>query len=356
MTDKSELRKIFSFVQKLETRITELESKDAVLVTGSKKNHQPQPLKLSLDKLIDIYNDVPQLLVAYAVEVTVNSQSYRQKNEGNLILQSAIRGKYWVILLENNYEQKYYLLPNAFVKIKLYRTKSINYLFNLTGETNQQIENFHLVKPSELEILPSGEQWQLINKGELFIGYQSPALELVSEIEEITKKQEKTTSTIQDLINILKKINIQNKEFENTLKDLEERLTQLETEEKQLINLYQKKPDHLIQLAINNLKLKLSTKTINNVLQGNIKDIFLEANNNGEYIVVKSDRLDYLFPNPQVIFDKQNLMLANQSKLFIAQNEMPIAILGKDIQIIKPAQITQFNNSWVLLKSGEIKF
>lgn len=356
MTDKSELQKIFSVVQKLEARITELESKNAVLVTGSKKNHQPQPLQLPLDKLIDIYNDVPQVLVAYAQEVALNSQSYRQKNEGNLILESAIRGKYWVILLENNYEQKYYLLPNAFVKIKLYRAKSINYLFNLTGETNHQIENFHLVKPSELEILPSGEQWQLMSKGELFIGHQSPALELVSEIEEITKKQEKTTSTIQDLINILKKINIQNKELENNLQNLEERLEQLESEEKNLINLFSKKPEQLSKLATKNPRLTLSPKTINNILQGNIKDIFLEANDSGEYIAIKSDRLDYLFPNPQVIFDKQNLMLANQSKLFMAQNEMPIAILGKDIQIIKPAQITKFNNSWVLIKSGEIKF
>ena len=356
MSDKSDLKKIYSYIKQLETRITELESKDAVIVEGSKKNNLPQPLPLPLDKLIDIYNDVPQILAAYALEVALNSESYRKKNDQNIILEPLVRGNYWVILLENNYEQKYYLLPNAQVKIKLYRTKSIHFLFDIKGESTRSIENFTLIKPCYLKILPSGQQWQLINSGELYIGNKSPALELVSEIEEITKKQEKTTSTIQELINILKKINLQNTEFEKTLKNFEFRLENLEPKHTNLINLYRNKPTIFEKLADGSQKLKLSTKTINNILQGNVKDIYLETNSYGEYLQKKGDRFDYLFPNPQVIFDKQSLILANQSRLFMTENEIPIAILGKDIKIIEAAQIKKINDSWLLVKSGKIKF
>lgn len=357
MSDQSDLKKIFAFVQKLETRITKLESKDAVIVEGSKSNNQPQPLQLPLDKLISIYNDVPQILAAYAVEVALNSESYRHNHEQNIILEPLIRGKYWVILLENNHEQKYYLLPNALVKIKLYRTKSINYLFNLRGEITRSIENFTLIKPSDLQILPSGQQWQLINAGELHIGSKSPTLELVSEIEEITKKQEKTTSTIEELINILKKINSQNTGFENTIKNIETRIENLEPNDIKLINLYMNQPNSFAKLAGGSQKLKLSNKTTNNILQGKVQDIYLEANINGEYLQKIGEQIDYLFPNPQVIFDKQTLILAHQSQLFLTHNEIPVAVLGKDIKVIKPAQITQVNNScWLLVKPGAIKF
>ncbi len=207
MSDKSELNKIITYIQQLEKRVDELESKPVVIVEGNKDNNQPKPLQLPLAKLIDIYNDVPQVLAPSAVEVSLNDDSYRRKSEDNkIILEPIIRGKYWVILLENNHEKKYYLVPNASVKFKLYRMESINYLFNFLGKDENNVDKFNLNKPCELDILPSGKQWQLIAQGELSIGDKSPVFELVSEIEEIHNIQTKNTSTIDGLIGFLQKI------------------------------------------------------------------------------------------------------------------------------------------------------
>lgn len=135
MTNNNNFEPIFNYIEILEKRINKLEKKE-VIITGALESKHPKPLNISLEKLIDLYNDVPQILAEYAVEASLTAESYRKETEGKFILEYTPNGNYWVILIDNKQEKNYYLLPNGNIKLRLYRLKTINYLFKLQGEKN----------------------------------------------------------------------------------------------------------------------------------------------------------------------------------------------------------------------------
>jgi len=95
---------------------------------------------------------------------------------------------------------------------------------------------------------------------------------------------------------------------------------------------------------------------IKNFLENKINNINLEANSQGEYILKKVNNEEFLFLDPQIIFDKMTLKLANYTKLFIADNEIPVAVSANNILIKKPAKLRKNGDIWLLIESGEISF
>ncbi|MGI0479750.1 hypothetical protein ACN4EE_03060 [Geminocystis sp. CENA526] len=358
MENNAELEKIISYVQKLEKRLKQLESKEAITVEKFLEIQQPKPLQISVDKLIELYNDIPHILTEYAVEVSLNAKSYRQQLDKTMILEQVIRGNYWVILLENLEEKNYYLLPHGNKKIKIYKQKSIDYLFTIQGKKDINNEEFYLIKPCGLTILPSGKEWLIQEKGELSIERNSVTQQIASELAELSKNQEKIPTILEDFLNVLTKINQGNTQLSQEIKLLDNRLQKLEPSYMKLINLYTENPAKFAQLEGGCTKLKFTQDTINLFLQNRPETITitLEVDNLGHYLLKHFDREEYLFPDPKVLFDKMALTLAHYTKLFIVTNEIPIAIMGKDIVINKPAKLRKNGNIWTLIESGEICF
>lgn len=351
----NKLEKIFDYVQKLEKRIRELEKKDAVTVIGYLESKYCKPLNISVEKLIDIYNDIPQVLAEYAVEATLTAETYRKKTEGKIILEQSVRGNYWVILLEEKLEKKYYLVPNGEVKLRLYRLETIEYLFNLTGEKVINAEHFLLSKPALIDILPNGKQWQLNNKGSLHIGKYSPAKKLVSELQKLAEDENKIPSGLQDLLTLLEKFNQDKIELKAEIQSLKNRLIKLEPEYTRLVNLYNDEPQYFTIAAGETKAVKITQETTNNFLQGKPSPIHFELDNQGEFLIKKVDNIYYLFPNPTTLFDRVALnFIHNQARIFISQGEIPIAIIGKDLKIQKPAKVKLDKNLWLLTESGEL--
>ncbi|WP_017296360.1 hypothetical protein [Geminocystis herdmanii] len=359
MSNNSELEKIITYVQKLEKRLKQLESKEAIIVQGFLQNQQPKPLKISVDKLINLYNDIPHILTEYAIEVSLTSQSYRQKTlDRTIILEKVVKGNYWVILLENMEINNYYLLPNGNRKIKVYKLQTINNLFNLKGLKNSNEEEFTLIKPCQLNILSSGKEWEMKEKGELLIGKKSPLQNLTLELEKLTKNEKEIPASLQQLLNILSKINQGNSQLTKEIELLDHRLQNLEPTYSKLINLYSKNPDNFADLEGGYNKLKFTQDTINQFLQNNPDtiNITLEVNPIGEYLLKKINGEEYLFPDPQILFDKMTLTLAHYTKLLLAENEIPIATVGKNIIIKKPAKLRKNGNIWTILESGKVHY
>lgn len=354
MTNNYDLEKIFNYVQSLEKRLTKLEAKEAVIITGSLENKQIKPLTISVEKLIDIYNDVPQVLTEYVIEVTLTAETYRQKTDGQVILEYIVRGNYWVILLENRQEKNYYLFPNAQIKLRLHRLKSIEYLFNLQGEKIINSHEFILLKPALISIFPNGKKWQLKDKGLLRIDKKSPASRLVSELEKIADDEGKIPVSLKELLASLETLNKHKLELKAEIKSLQNRLRKLEPEYSQLVNLYHDEPQYFVMGAGGSQKVKVTDETMNAVLQGKFNAIHLQASPEGEYLIKKAGYFEYLFPNPDVIFDKMTLTFAHQARLFICQGNIPIGIKGTHIKIQKPAKVRQTGNFWLVIESGEI--
>lgn len=359
MSNNSELEKIINYVQKLEKRLKQLESKEAIIVQGFLQNQQPKPLKIAEDKLINLYNDIPHILTEYSIEVSFTSQSYRQKNlNQNIILEKVIKGNYWVILLETLEQNNYYLLPNGNRKIRVNKLQTINNLFNLKGLKHNNEEEFTLIKPCQLNILPSGKEWEIKQKGELLMGKTSPLQTITLELEKLTKNEKEIPASLQQLLNILGKINQGNSQLTKEIELLDNRLQNLEPSYSKLINLYSKNPDNFADLEGGYTKLKFTQDTINQFLQNNPDtiNITLEVNPTGEYLLKKINGEEYLFPDPKILFDKMTLTLAHYTKLLLAENEVPIATVGKNIVIKKPAKLRKNGNIWTILESGKVHY
>lgn len=348
------LEKIYNYVQKLEKRITELEQKDAVIITGHLETKNCKPLDISVEKLIDIYNNVPQILTEYAVEASLTAETYRQQSDGKTIFEQTVRGNYWVILLEEALEKQYYLVPNGNIKIRLYRVESIKSSFDLKGEKVIDASEFTLLKPALISIYPNGKQWKLDKKGLLNIGKYSPAQKLVSEIEKLSNNEAEIPSSWQELLTLLEKFNQNKSEIQAQIQSLKNRLIKLEPEYSQLINLYNDEPHHF-STAGGSQRVKVTDMTMNTFLQGKPHPIYLESNELGEYIIKKLGKQEYLFPHPDTLFDKMAInFIHNQGRLFVCKGEIPIAIIGKDMKIEKPARVEKKQDQWLLVESGEI--
>lgn len=354
---ESDIQEIIKYVQKLEKRVKKLESKDAIILKSVPKDIQPKPLKISPEKLIDIYNDVPSILEEYVAEVSITAQSWRSHSEDKTRVEKSIGGNYWVILLENFNEKKYYLLPNQSKKLRISRLRSLNNMFKIQGEKDTNNDNYIIIKPALLNMIPSGKEWEIIEKGILYLGKTSPTQKLTTELEKLTENQETMPSSLQGLLNVLEKLNKNNNELKIKLNSLEKRIQKLEPEEIKWVELYHLEPEKFATLGGGNTKLKLTETTVNKLLQSSTKDIYLEADSLGQYLLKQGEKGLYLFPDPLGIFDKNSLILTRLANLFITHGEIPIASLGKDIKVIKPAKLTKINNNqWSLLESGEMNF
>lgn len=245
------LEPIYLKIQQLEQEINKLrKSSQKVVVTGGLLSKQPQPLKISREELICLYNYLPQVLSEYATVVTLTNDTYRDKTDGQIFLEIANKGYYWVILTEDEDNKYYWLLPNGKIKISLHRLQNtMEYLYIIEGEKPYKNSEFTVEEPAIISILTDGETWKLETRGHIQVGKLSPAAKLLTELEKITKKGGKVPSSLQELLNLVREAN-------NKSSLIQQQNSSLETNFIKQQNQLQRLDDKNIQ-EIKKLKTKL---------------------------------------------------------------------------------------------------
>jgi hypothetical protein len=121
-------------------------------------------LSIPIEKFIAIYNDVPNLFNAYAIDATITATSYDHA-DSPVTFERLQRGNYWLLPLAVAPDNAW-LVPNPLKKIAFDRTSSVNLCFDLPKEGNQA--SFNLLQPALVKILPTVPlTWKLLEVGKI---------------------------------------------------------------------------------------------------------------------------------------------------------------------------------------------
>jgi hypothetical protein len=127
----------------------------------------PPVLNLTQDRFIELYNDLPHLFTAYAIDVTLSEDSYhRQTND--ITFHRFVRGNYWIIPTQAAPDRGW-LVPNPLKSLSLDRIPSLSASFDRVIVSNISNNNCILVAPALVQILPIVEPlaWKLVERGKL---------------------------------------------------------------------------------------------------------------------------------------------------------------------------------------------
>lgn len=180
-------------------------STQAVQVTGALEKNSVKIIQVSLDQLVNIYNDVPKVLLEYSTRVSLTEESYRNKDKGLIFLEEAPRGNYWIITTQDAEENRHWLMPNGNVYFNIFQTQSLRYLFTVEGENFNNLSEFVLIKPAIVTLHPNGKEWKLETKGILHLGKIAPSSNS-SFVSKVDDKQENSRVLDNDFFTLLKRI------------------------------------------------------------------------------------------------------------------------------------------------------
>jgi hypothetical protein len=122
-------------------------------------------LSLPPEKFSDVYNDIPNILAAYAIAANLSSDSYRQTNQ-QIIFDRHPNGNYWIIPISAT-PQHAWLVPNPTRQIDLTRLNTLSFAFDWPDrERTSDQDTFKLVEPALVSTLPTASpSWKLIKRG-----------------------------------------------------------------------------------------------------------------------------------------------------------------------------------------------
>jgi hypothetical protein len=163
-------------------------------------------LNLPQDRFIELYNDLPHLFAAYAIDVTLSEDSYhRQTNE--VIFHRFARGNYWIVPTQADPE-KGWLVPNPLKGLSLDRMQSLDASFDRDSVPNNINNNCILVTPALVQILPIIEPltWKLVERGKLTNTQNKQSAITTNVIESLVEKLVK----LNDRISQIEKASVKN--------------------------------------------------------------------------------------------------------------------------------------------------
>ena len=225
----------------------------AVRVTRALEIKKIKSLKVSVEELIDVYNNVPNILANNAVTVSVETKT---NNQAEFFLSKSERGNYWIIATKlESKQQQYWLLPNGEIDYhslyrKLFNKYSINTvktLFNFQDQELSADKNLIIEKPAQVTFIPSGQKWKLQQPGEIKFSINSRSSQL----------------------QFLEKINQQHQELKSQIIQLKTEITQLKSSLK-----YAKIERELLEKRLE-LSSKISTQNIINQEKNIESEIYL---------------------------------------------------------------------------------
>ncbi len=125
--------------------------------------HTPR-LSLPPEKFSDVYNDIPNILDAYAIVVNLSPDSYRQTSQ-QIVFDRHPKGNYWIIPITAAHHA--WLVPNPTRQIDLTRLNTLSFAFDWPDrERTTDQDTFKLLEPAIVSTLPTAApSWKLIKRG-----------------------------------------------------------------------------------------------------------------------------------------------------------------------------------------------
>ncbi len=156
-------------IKTLETQLNEL--KQGILHPSSVNHSNYQqylslPPELSWERVLNIYNQSPEILEPYAQPVQMNNVVKEPP-----LFQSHSQGDFWVIPLQRHQHQDYFLFPRPGHTKSINNLTNLDELYHITKEYKSNPTVFYLGEPAKLQIVTSHQKWQLKIKGELVYGF-----------------------------------------------------------------------------------------------------------------------------------------------------------------------------------------
>ena len=148
-------------------------------------------LDLPLEKILDIYSEVPQLLeiICRRVAVSIND------NSPNPVLERNNQGNYWVLQLR---EQGFFLLPRFGSFVRITALESLQKLFESEGKIpNSGNHEFLLKQPAKLDLLKRNQRWQLAEKGLIQFGEAPLEFRWQQEIRQMRDRYQEFTQMLE---------------------------------------------------------------------------------------------------------------------------------------------------------------
>jgi hypothetical protein len=214
----------------------------------------PPILNLPNDRFIELYNDLPHLFPAYAIDVTLSEDSFHRQTP-EVLFHRFPQGNYWIIPTQSAPDGGW-LVPNPLKGLSLDRMKSLDVSFdrNLIA-TNHELNACFLVEPALVKILPIVEPltWKLVERGKLTNTQIQQPTSTTAVFEHLVDKVMKMRDRISHLE--LKKDNLSQKELVST-----EVIISLTYKQEQLQAISGKVIDHLAtqQQVIASLQAELA--------------------------------------------------------------------------------------------------
>jgi prefoldin subunit 5 len=383
--------------------ITERVQNGSVIVTGAFTTEKITPLNISETELIEVYNNVPKVLLKNSIIAELTTKSYREDNQNQpILLEKDEYGKYWVIVCD---KKNIFLTPSINIKFHIHKLKTVEKIFDFRGVKPLVDTHFLLIKPAKVQSLPNGKEWKLLEKG---------ILEFTNHIFSVSFQSHLDTELQEGHNSEIKKINTQLNYFQLQLEQLREDNTNLKSQlniteikdnqantnveilkiHKQLQQIKSEleefdKNHHSLQLQINNLStvkdgndfqdidiIKQQIELFSLVQNYNLKLEFPEKREVTETIESKFNRMNgsEVIPNFEynnkgvywIIYHKYlvpkfNLKINSHSYqlillLFEVRNDNNL--ISDNFILIKPAQVKMIGNpeNWQVTEKGIIEF
>ena len=129
------------------------------------------PIDVPAFKFVDLYNDLPNILIGYAIDATLSDESYREPDVSQITFERLDRGTYWIFPTDRiGIQGAAWLVPNPLKDIRIDRNKSLNFSFDIDSSSDSNM--LLLTKPALVKILPNSDRltWKLTERGELRTG------------------------------------------------------------------------------------------------------------------------------------------------------------------------------------------
>ena len=127
----------------------------------------PPVLNLQQDRFIELYNDLPHLFNAYAIDVTLSEGSFIRQDR-DITFYRCARGNYWIVPTQSEPDQGW-LVPNPTKDLSIDRMPSLTASFDRDLSPNSSNSTYLLIAPALVQILPIVEPltWKLLERGKL---------------------------------------------------------------------------------------------------------------------------------------------------------------------------------------------
>ncbi|WP_373538641.1 hypothetical protein [Chamaesiphon sp.] len=127
----------------------------------------PPVLNLQQERFIELYNDLPHLFTAYAIDVTLSEDSFIRQDR-DITFYRFTRGNYWIVPTQSEPDRGW-LVPNPTKGLAIDRMPSLTASFDRDISPNSSNSTYLLIAPALVQILPIVERltWKLLERGKL---------------------------------------------------------------------------------------------------------------------------------------------------------------------------------------------